>query len=225
MAACPAGCAGLPTHDSTSKDAMHRPTERPTGPQGSSAGLDAGTWLDDHGDALFRYAWSRLGRRDQAEDLVQETLLAALRARDDFRGVSSVRTWLLGILKRKLVDQYRKGRAGDAARDANAGRTPIEDRVFDTAGSFRQTPSRWGSPSDALERGELREILAQCLGRLPGRFAAAFTLREVEGLTSTQICEFLGMSPGNLRVLLHRARLSLRECLEQNWFAPQRRGT
>ena len=187
-------------------------------------GDDAASWLDDHGDALYRFARTRVGRREPAEDLVQETLLAALAARGEFRGQAAVRTWLLAILRRKIVDYYRRKMSPaeqDAARsDIASPHSSIERHVFRDDGFFRKTPARWKSPPESFEAGEFREILDRCLGRLPSRFAIVFTLRELDGLPAEEIRNRLGVSAGNLRVRLFRARLLLRECLEKHWFAP-----
>jgi RNA polymerase sigma-70 factor (ECF subfamily) len=177
---------------------------------------DAARWLDDHGDALFRFALARVGRGDVAEDLVQDTLLAALAARSGFRGDSAVRTWLLAILRRKIADTYRR----PDRPDPPMGDSPVERHVFREDGHYRQSPASWRSPDEALEAAEFREVLDGCLGRLPRDFAAAFTLREVDERPTEEVREALGLSAGNLRVRLYRARLLLRECLERNWFAP-----
>jgi RNA polymerase sigma-70 factor (ECF subfamily) len=186
---------------------------------------DAAGWLDEHGDALYRYARSRGGRRDAAEDLVQETLLAGLTAREDFRGKSSVRTWLLAILRRKIADCYREKELTDGPHadgtDGTSRRSSIERHVFGDDGSFRQTPARWKSPPESLEEGEFREVLDRCMARLPTGLAVAFTLRELDEVPADEIRRRLGLSAGNLRVRLYRARLMLRECLEKSWFAPR----
>ncbi len=196
-----------------------------TEPERVDSRQDAASWLDEHGDALYRYAWSRVGRREPAEDLVQETLLAALAAREDFRGESAVRTWLLAILRRKVADHYRTKESPVAAdaegADVTSRRSSIERHVFRENGSFRHTPARWKSPPESLEEGELRQVLDRCMARLPTGFAVAFTLRELDGVPADEIRRRLGLSAGNLRVRLYRARLMLRECLEKNWFAPR----
>jgi RNA polymerase sigma-70 factor, ECF subfamily len=185
---------------------------------------DAASWLDDHGDALYRYARTRVAQRELAEDLVQETLLAALVGREDFRGHSSVRTWLLAILRRKIADHYRKKQVRVASdtdgAEVSSRRSSIERYVFGDSGFYRRPPARWKSPHQSLEERELREVLDRCLARLPPSFAVAFTLRELDQVPAAEIRNRLGLSAGNLRVRLYRARLMLRECLEKNWFAP-----
>ena len=195
------------------------------GTSGVAPREDAAGWLDDHGDALFRHALARVGRREAAEDLVQETLLAALAGREGFRGHAAVRTWLMAILRRKIVDHYRRRESPVAPAaggpEAPPRRSSIEASVFADDGSFRRAPARWEEPADPLETGELREALDRCMARLPAHFAVAFTLRELDQLPADEIQARLGLSAGNLRVRLFRARLMLRECLEKHWYAPQ----
>jgi RNA polymerase sigma-70 factor (ECF subfamily) len=184
---------------------------------------DAATWLDRHGDVLYRHARARVGGREQAEDLVQETLLAGLAARESFRGDADVRTWLVSILRRKIADHYRKNGSSaqvDApAEETSFHRTVIEQHVFDDRGTFRRPPQRWKRKPDPLEVEELRNVLDSCIDHLPRRYAVAFTLREVDDLSQEEVRSRLRLSAGNLRVQLYRARLLLRECLEKNWFA------
>jgi RNA polymerase sigma-70 factor (ECF subfamily) len=185
---------------------------------------DASAWLQRYGDALYRYAAARVGGREPAEDLVQETFLAALQSRDRFQHRSSVRTWLFSILRHKIVDHYRRGQGGRevtaAAADADAEADTDEalKRFFTTDGLWSKAPSPWKGPEQALERNEFWGVLDGCLGGLPRSLAQAFVLRELEEVDSERLCELLGLSPGNLRVRLHRARLLLRDCLEKRWF-------
>jgi len=176
---------------------------------------DPAKWVDEYGDYLFRYAMCRQSDRDTAEDLVQETFLAALRARESFKNHSSPRTWLVSILKRKLVDKLRSRERSLAA----AGDVDIVTTVFGKHGKWRRRPRRWGNPEATLQRQEFWEALDRCLSRLPARMSAAFTMRELEELAPEHIRGTLGVSPGNLNVLLHRARLGLSHCLDLDWFA------
>jgi RNA polymerase sigma-70 factor (ECF subfamily) len=183
---------------------------------------DAAKWVDEHGDYLFRFALSRLRRREVAEDLVQETFLAALEARERFAGASSERTWLVGILKRKLVDHLRRKNREQPAGDL-AAVEQWADNLFDERGHWRQKPGSWpADPSAALENAEFWTIFSRCLGKLPERLANAFVLREVEELDSQEVCKALNVSANNLWVMLHRARLVLWRCLEVNWFGTKK---
>jgi RNA polymerase sigma-70 factor (ECF subfamily) len=181
---------------------------------------DASAWLEQHGDALYCYARARLGARDLAEDLVQETLLAALEARQQFAGRSSVRTWLFSILRHKIVDFYRRGGAGGqpTGHGETLGSANGEHAFFTNEGFWRSAPSSWKSPEEAFLDDEFWSVLDGCLGGLPRPLAQAFMLRELEQIEAEELCKILDLSPGNLRVRLHRARLLLRDCLEKQWF-------
>jgi RNA polymerase sigma-70 factor (ECF subfamily) len=170
-------------------------------------------WLSRYGDALYRYALARLRRPHEAEEAVQETLLAALRAREQFQGRSNPRTWLMGILKRKVVDRLRA-----AARGASAATLDDLDAWFDERGKWRRAPWRWRDPAALAECSEFWAVLRGCLARLPARMAAAFTMRTLDECPAPDVCRELDVSPGNLWVLLHRSRLQLVRCLELHWF-------
>ena len=188
---------------------------QPLPPEGlpASRGLpDPGEWLSRYGDALYRYALARLRRPHEAEEAVQETLLAALRARRQFRGQSHPRTWLIGILKRKVLDLARA-----AARAAPADPDDLGE-WFNARGKWRRPPGRWPGPAEVAERSELWAVVRRCLGKLPARTAAAFTLRVLDEAAPDEVCRALAISPANLWVLLHRARLGLVRCLQTNWF-------
>jgi RNA polymerase sigma-70 factor (ECF subfamily) len=178
--------------------------------------------VDDHGDYLFRFAASRLRKREVAEDLVQETFLAALGARDRFAGASSERTWLVAILKRKIVDHLRRKDQERTVSDLAASDRWVE-ALFDERGNWKKKPGKWPSdPSSALEKQEFWAIFMSCLRKLPDRLADAFTLREVEELDGAEVCKVLNISANNLWVMLHRARLGLWRCLEVNWFGTKK---
>jgi RNA polymerase sigma-70 factor (TIGR02943 family) len=189
-----------------------------TQPPGTSGAADPARWVEEHGDALFRYALLRLGGPEAAEDLVQETFLAALHARAGFAGQSSERTWMTGILKHKIVDYYRTRGRERAATDLDRSADVLAE-LFDQAGKWRAPLSgQPAEPSEVLERQEFWETLRNCLTRLPERMAEAFRLREMDGLPSEEVQSALQVSANNLWVLLHRARLGLSRCLDQHWF-------
>ncbi len=177
------------------------------------------TWLAQHGDALYRYAYFRLRDRAQAEDLVQETLIAALQARQGFAGRSSERTWLIGILKNKLVDYLRKS-VRERPLGEVAGTESEIDALFDASDDdhWKKPPAHWASPTGALEQKQFWKIFIECIEALPVRQAQAFSLCELEGLEGEEACKVLGIATTNLWVIMHRARLRLRECLEAHWF-------
>lgn len=150
---------------------------------------DPASWVDRHGNYLFRYALHRLRRAELAEDLVQETLLGALRGRDQFAGASSERTWLVSILKRKIVDHLRRQhREQPASTIADDG---WMDELFDKTGHRKKGPAKWTNPSAAFENAEFWETFSHCLDKLPGPLAHAFSLREMDELPSAEVCKVL----------------------------------
>lgn len=181
--------------------------------------LEPGRWLDQHGDALFRYALARVRERALAEDLVQETLLAALRGRSQFAGRAAERTWLIAILKNKIIDHFRKS-AREQSLDALEDPDALIDAQFEADGHWRTPPEAWANPVAAFESEEFWRRMAECLNGLPERQARAFSLCELEGIEGEAACKVLGVSASNLWVLLHRARMRLRQCLEAGWFSP-----
>ena len=183
-------------------------------------------WLDEHGDALFGFAFMRLRDREAAEDLVQETLLAAWRSRENFAATSSERTWLIGILKHKLADHWRRSaREPSDTVDADAAENLIE-KTFDMekGGHWRVPPAAWANPDAALEQQQFWQIFIDCIGALPPAQAQAFSLCELDGLKGEEVCKAMQIASTNLWVMLHRARLRLRQCLENNWFGPEPNG-
>lgn len=180
---------------------------------------DPSTWLDQHGDALYRFALMRVQAPAVAEDLVQETLLAALRARSGFAGEAAERTWLVAILKNKIVDHFRRGSREAPLPDTDDPDAAI-DALFrsDSNNHWLRPPMAWADPEQSLEQADFWRVFQACLDGLPTRQAQAFTLTEVDGLPTDELCKALGITSSNVWVLLHRARLRLRECLEQHWF-------
>lgn len=185
---------------------------------------DATVWLDQHGDYLFKYASFRLRDPSAAEDVVQETFLAALKAYEKFEGRGSERTWLVGILKHKITDHFRRiAREAPIGEDEDEGPEHVEFFTrtdgWDGHWNNEYAPTEWhATPAQLVERGDFWMVFNDCLSPLPKRTASAFTLREVDGLSSEEICEMLSITVNNLWVMLHRARLHLRNCLQMNWF-------
>ncbi len=194
--------------------------------RGERASSDPELWVSNYGDDLFRFASVRLRNVSAAEDLVQETFLAALKARDGFRGQSSEKNWLLGILKNKIADYFRQ-----AAREA----TPSTSNEFlesqeallhlsDSASEHWThgiTPKEWAAPEMSLDRQEFWDTLQNCSAKLPKNIARVYAMRELDETGTDEICSRLNISPANLWVILHRARTGLRRCLEIHWFGRQ----
>ena len=181
---------------------------------------DLAAEFETHRGYLLRVARLQLRNDELAEDVVQDTLVAALQAAAGFAGKSSVKTWLTGILKHKIVDEIRRKKAAPSFSTLDE-ECQIDDfdALFDETGHWDNPPANWGSPEGALERREFFAILELCLDKLPPNTARVFVMREVMELDSAEICKELAITATNLWVIMYRARMSLRECLEKNWFA------
>ena len=182
--------------------------------------------LEQHRRYLLRVAQLQLRDTDAAEDCVQETMLAALSG-SGFSGRSSLRTWLTGILKHKIVDTIRR-RQRDAipltALDPDDRELDLDDfdPLFREDGSWDAPPQHWADPEQAISQQQFIGVLDLCLDRLPAATARVFVMREVMELETGEICKELGITANNLWVMLYRARMALRMCLDQNWFADHR---
>ncbi len=190
--------------------------------------VDPERWVAEYGDALFGFATTRVRDRAIAQDLVQETFLAAIRASQGFAGRSTERAWLFGILRNKLADHYRLQSRELALPDPEAP-FPEEQGAFGDRGLGkdgwvgRMAPKAWETPDETLVNKEFQGVLKSCLSKLPNKVAQAFLLREIEGALPEEVCKDLGVSPNNLWVMLHRARMGLRRCLEVHWFGNKRK--
>lgn len=177
-------------------------------------------WVDTYGDYLFQYALLRLGNNVQfAEDLVQETFLAALKTGAKHEGQSSERTWLVTILKNKIIDHYRRNKK-NLFEQSDFQSEEFREKGPE-AGTWKQeyAPQDWDDiPDRAYEQKEFISILKKCISLLPEKLAAVFTMREIDGTDTDAICKDLDISSSNVWVMLHRARTALRRCLELNWI-------
>ncbi len=180
--------------------------------------LDPARWVDGHGDYLYRFALAKVSHPESAEDLVQQTFVAALVARHSFRGHSSERTWLTAILKRKVADWLRKAVQHRALQEIPPDE--LANTHFTRFGKWKQKPDEWSAdnPGKELCQAEFRETLAGCLAKLPPRLRHVFVLRHMDDGSADEICDAVGVSATNLAVMLHRARLRLWHCLTLNWF-------
>ncbi|WP_442484802.1 sigma-70 family RNA polymerase sigma factor [Aeoliella sp. SH292] len=184
---------------------------------------DPADWVDRYGDALLRFAGGRVASRELAEDLVQETFLAAFRHRSQFDGKSTFGTWLVAILRRKIADHHRKsGRSPDLdAESLAAAHDP-----FTAKGKWTSSCTKWRTtPKDLAENAEFWIVFQGCLSGLPMHLAQAFQMRELALETVEVASKKIGVTPKNLAVRLHRARLLLRQCLESKWFHHEPGGT
>ncbi len=184
---------------------------------------DPETWLTEHGDALYRYALRHTGDPARAEDLVQDTLIAALQARSGFAGKSRERTWLTGILKHKVIDHLRIRDREIATDLASEPHLHDDGEHFDARGFWQVEVRSWSNPAGALQEEAFFDALEHCVEALPERTGEAFRMREVHGMDTDAICAALDIgTANNLFVILSRARMSLRDCLARTWFATER---
>ena len=177
-------------------------------------------WLGLHGDFLYQYAMTRLGNNSQlAEDMVQETFLSALKTSAGYQGRSSERTWLVSILRNKIIDYYRSGKNKIFEQSDQ-----LDEEFRDSGprqGQWKEefAPADWGDvPDRVFEKKEFSKILQKCMRGLPENLATIFALRELDGLDTKFICKEMSVSASNLWVILHRARKQLRRCLEDKWI-------
>lgn len=180
--------------------------------------LDPDNWIDNYSDALYRFALLRVSDVELARDLVQDTFLSAWKAKDGFKGNASEKTWLFTICRNKIIDHYRKA--------ANT----LEQYGFDDYGAEHfMANGHWGNtgaPADwgisyngqAVETKEFYKILNECKDRLKELQQAVFVMKYMDDMDSAEICKVLNITSSNYWVLMHRAKLQLRSCLEQNWF-------
>lgn len=180
-------------------------------------------WLDLYGNALYRYAMVRLHDQHLAEDLVQETLLAGLNARERFAGNATEKTWLIGILKHKIADHLRQSSRETVCDPDHADFAQSIESCFDERGRWTFRADVWPRPDQSLEQDQFWTALAECVEGLPQRLKRLFALREIEEMESAEILDVLNISTANnLWVMLSRMRLRLRNCLDAHWFAGQR---
>ena len=196
-----------------------------TMPDSEENSLEPQYWAERYGDYLFNFAMVRVNDREKAEDLVQETFLAGLKGKDRFMGKSSERTWLTSILKRKVIDIYRKQYS---SRETSLDAYEINVSDGDFYRSEHPFKGHWLDgkgphsysllPEGEMEQAELARLIQLCIEGLPPQLGAAFIMKMVDDEDSDYICKELGITPSNLWVMLHRSRLRMRECLEQNWL-------
>jgi len=179
--------------------------------------LNPNKWIDLHADYLFNYTISRVNDHEIAKDIVQETFISGLKASKNFRGEASERTWLISILKRKIIDYYRK-------INSKKGKAEIRITHFqdgENKGDWLEkcVPQTWGNEAEKkIENVELGEAIHNCIDHLPQKYRMVFIMKTVKEYETDEICKELEITSSNLWVIIHRARLQLRKCLEDNWF-------
>lgn len=176
--------------------------------------------IEQHRRYLLRVAQLQLRDNDLAQDVVQDTLVAALSGSRGFDGRSSLKTWLTGILKHKVVDAIRRRAKAPVSLSVLDDEASLDDfdALFKANGAWDSPPADWGDPEAALGQREFFDVMEICLEKLPAQTGRVFVMREVMGLGTDEICKELAITANNLWVILYRARMALRICLDENWF-------
>ena len=179
--------------------------------------LEPDKWVNSYADYLFNYAIVRVNNTDIAKDLVQETFFAGLKSAKNFQGRATERTWLVAILKRKVIDYYRK-------INSNKGKAEIRMNFYhngENEGNWIEecVPQSWNNETEKIiETEELKNQIEKCIDCLPERYAMVFRMKTIQKFETKDICKELGITASNLWVIIHRARVQLRKCMEDNWF-------
>lgn len=177
--------------------------------------LDPSKWIDLHADYLFNYAITRVNDREIARDIIQDTFFAGLKSKHNFKGKASERTWLVSILKRKIIDHYRK-------LNSNKGRAEVKISIIseETEGDWleKSVEDESKNAETTIENEELGLAILSCIEKLPAKQAQIFKMKTIDGYTTEYICNELKITSSNLWVIIHRARTSLAGCLRKNWF-------
>jgi len=179
-------------------------------------------WLTEYGDILWRFVLGRTRSREVAEEIVQETILAAMQGYANFAGDSSERTWLLGIATHKIADHFRAERRRAAGADPGSTQPRDADKtafhaMFTAKGMWARPPGEWGlDAGSTTENAEMLAALRRCIEALPPSQAEAVWLRDLLNMPGGEVCKAMGISPTNLWSRMHRARAALRACMEKS---------
>ena len=179
--------------------------------------LNTDKWIDNYADYMYNYAVVRVNDGDLAKDLVQDTFFAGLKSAKNFQGRSTERTWLVSILKRKIIDHYRK-------INSIKGQAEVRMNFYDNGeneGNWleERVPQSWDNQSEkSIENEELKSQLASCIDALPEKYGMVFRMKTIQEFETEEICKELDITASNLWVIIHRARTQLRKCMEDNWF-------
>jgi len=179
--------------------------------------LNTDKWIDNYADYMYNYAVVRVNNSDLAKDLVQDTFFAGLKSAKNFQGKSTERTLLISILKRKIIDYYRK-------INSKKGQAEVRMNFYDDGeneGNWleERVPQSWDNQSEkTIENEELKSQLDSCIDALPEKYAMVFRMKTIQEFETEEICKELDITASNLWVIIHRARTQLRKCMEDNWF-------
>lgn len=184
--------------------------------------LQDDAFLQDLRKQMLRFTVAQLSDSHLADDVVQEALMGALKGTQSFRGQAAIKTWVFAILKNKIADALRQKHRHEQARVLLQEDEELEDfsDAFKPNGHWQPEarPASWGNPQDSLDQAQFWTVFEYCLDHLPNQQGRAFMMREFVELSTQEICQELGITLTNLNVLLHRARMRLRECLNMKWF-------
>lgn len=184
--------------------------------------LQDDAFLQDLRKQMLRFTVAQLSDSHLADDVVQEALMGALKGTQSFRGQAAIKTWVFAILKNKIADALRQKHRHEQARVLLQEDEELEDfsDAFKPNGHWQleARPASWGNPQDSLDQAQFWTVFEYCLDHLPNQQGRAFMMREFVELSTQEICQELGITLTNLNVLLHRARMRLRECLNMKWF-------
>lgn len=183
--------------------------------------LEPAKWVDNHADYLYYYALSRINNTELARDLVQDVFLAGLEKTGSFEGRSTERTWLTSILRNKIVDIYRKKTAGSLEIATREKFEPDPGDFFEANGHWKDKHlplPMWEDDADVVQSKEFEKILAGCMKKLPAMWMSVFTMKHFEEEPTKTICQVLDITPSNYWIIIHRAKLNLRACLQKNWI-------
>jgi RNA polymerase sigma-70 factor (ECF subfamily) len=175
-------------------------------------------WVDKYADYLYNFALSRVSDSELAKDLVQETFFAGLKSAKNFKGTAAERTWLIAILKRKVVDHYRKINSKKGKAEVRMNYSSQNDSEGDWLEEQVADPLSIHE-NDEIENEELGLAIQDCISKLPKKQSLVFTMKTIQGMNTEDICKELGINPSNLWVMIHRSRTALMSCLNQNWFS------
>ncbi len=185
--------------------------------------LNPAKWVELYSDYLYKYAYYRVNNDELAQDLVQDCFLAALKAADTFNGLASEKTWLVSILKNKIIDHYKKASTkNESPLQLTTVEAPSYDYFFDKEANghwnSETKPKDWAATDTNFDTKEFYKTLEKCLGQLPEKWKGVFTMSLLDDAEAKLVCKEFDITSSNFWVIIHRAKLQVRACLEKNWL-------
>lgn len=178
---------------------------------------DLTAWVEAHTEEMVRWAIQKTSSEEVARDLVQDTFLAAAEKYENFQGKSSPKTWLFAILNNKIVDHYHR-----QVKQPTLSADNLFSEVFDENGSWQpqRVPRDWGQEEEhLLDNEDFKDVLRKCMEALPGNWYSCIRMKYLMNKSGNEICQELEIAPTNYWQIIHRAKLQLRQCIENNWYA------